>query len=114
MHGDGQQTRCFLHVSDAVRAILKLMACESAVGNVINIGGEEEVSIAELARQVIAQAGGGEVALVPYEEVYPGRGFEDLRRRVPSLDRARQLIDFSPEYSLSQIIADCLRSAAED
>lgn len=110
VHGDGQQTRTFLHVADAVRAMLALAACATAVGRVVNVGGSEEISILALAERVRAMAGGGRIALVPYERAYPA-GFEDMRRRVPDVGRLRELTGWTASYSLAAIIADALADA---
>ena len=103
-----------MHVRDAVAAIVALMGCEAAHGEVVNIGGSEEISIADLAQQVISLAGQGTIEVVPYEQVYPGTGFEDLRRRVPCVAKAQRLIGFAPAYDLSAIVADCLAHAGEN
>jgi UDP-glucose 4-epimerase len=110
VHGDGEQTRTFLHVADAVAAVLALAGCDAAVGRVVNVGGTEEVSIRALARAVQAAAGSGSVGLVPYGTAYPA-GFEDMRRRVPDTSRLRQLTGWQPRYALREIIADALADA---
>ena len=102
--GDGTQTRCFCHVEDVVRCLVDLMAEPSATGRVFNVGSDEEVSIAELARRVIERAGGGgEVEMLPYEKVY-GQRFEDVMRRVPDLSRVREAVGFERRYDLDAII----------
>ena len=109
-HGDGEQTRTFLHVADAVSAITALAGCEAAIGRVVNVGGTEEVSMRALARAVQAAAGQGSITLVPYASAYP-TGFEDMRRRVPDTTRLRQLTGWAPTRDLRQIIADALADA---
>ncbi len=102
--GDGTQSRCFAHVSDAVRALGRLMELEAAVGQVFNVGSDEEITIRELARRVVDFAGSAsEIRLVPYEEAYEV-GFEDMPRRVPDLSRIHRLIGYRPERSLDDII----------
>ena len=115
VYGDGEQTRCFLHVSDCVRATLALLECGEAVGQVVNIGGEEEVSIRTLAERVqaIGERDVG-IQLIDYAEAYPEGGFEDLRRRVPDTSRLRELITWQAEKNLDAIIADCLASCKEE
>jgi UDP-glucose 4-epimerase len=108
VHGDGQQTRTFLHVADCVDAILRLMACPAAVGRVVNIGGEDEISMQALAERVVRLAGRGTIALIPYERAYPQGGFEDMRRRVPDTTRLRQLTGWAPRHNLDAIIRDAL------
>ena len=104
VYGDGTQTRCFCHVSDVVGALIDLMATPAGVGRVFNVGGDQEVTIAELARRVIAAAGSGSpVEFLSYERAY-GQAFDDLPRRVPQLDRIRAAIGFAPRFSLEQII----------
>jgi UDP-glucose 4-epimerase len=103
--GDGNQRRCFMDVSDAVRAIDGLIKNPDAPGRVYNIGGTEEVSIRELAERVKAATGSdSEIVYIPYSEAYP-RGFEDMSRRVPDTNRIHSLLDLQPELSLDQILA---------
>jgi UDP-glucose 4-epimerase len=102
--GGGEQTRCFCHVSDIVGALLKLMQTPAAVGKVYNLGSDQEISINDLARRVIALAGSSSpIRHVSYEAAY-GQRFEDMPRRVPNLERVRAAIGFEPRHSLDQII----------
>ena len=102
--GDGTQTRTFSDVRDITRALVDIPACEGAWGQVINLGGEEEISILELARRVGRVLGSGsEIALVPYARAY-GPGYEDMPRRVPDLTRARRLLGFEPAHGLDETI----------
>jgi len=107
--GDGQQTRCFCHVRDVVEALTALMRCDEALGQVFNVGSDEEVSIEDLAERVRRQVGGGpvgedvEIVHIPYGEAYEA-GFEDLRRRTPDLSRIRRLIGFKPSMGLDEIL----------
>src|SRR5258706_3225242 len=104
VYGDGSQTRCFCHVSDVVDALVKLTASAAHAGQVFNLGSDEEISINELARRVIALAGSkSEITHIPYEQAY-GRSFDDLPRRVPRLDRIRAAIGFAPRLPLDPII----------
>lgn len=106
VHGDGTQSRCFGHVSDVVEGLSKLLDSPQCFGQVINLGNSEEVSIKELAEKAIALTGSkSEIRYVPYEEAY-GEGFEDMQRRVPSLEKAKQLIGYQPTRSLENIIND--------
>jgi UDP-glucose 4-epimerase len=110
VYGDGTQTRCFCHVSDVVDALIKLSETPSAVGQVFNLGSDEEISINDLAIKVIQLTGSkSTIERVSYEVAY-GRQFDDLPRRVPRLDRVRGAIGFSPKSDLEQII----RSVIED
>lgn len=102
--GNGKQARCFGHVQDAVESILRLLATPAAVGQVFNIGNDEEVTIYGLAEQVRAAAGSrSEIVLVPYSEAYP-EGFEDMHRRVPDVRKLERVIGFRPRTPLTTII----------
>lgn len=102
--GTGEQTRCFAHVNDIVGAITRLITHQQAHGNVFNLGGEEEISINDLARRVIAAASStSTIEHISYEQAY-GQPFDDLSRRVPSLDKVRALIGYQPTHNLDDII----------
>lgn len=104
--GDGTQQRCFGHVLDVVEGLSKLLESTQCFGQVINLGNDEEVSILGLAERAIKLTGSkSEIRYIPYEEAY-GDGFEDMRRRVPGLDKAKKLIGYQPTRSLSDIIND--------
>jgi UDP-glucose 4-epimerase len=106
VHGDGTQSRCFGHVLDVVEGLSKLLDSKQCFGQVINLGNSEEVSIKQLADRAIELTGSGsEIQFIPYEEAY-GEGFEDMRRRVPSLEKAKRLIGYQPTHSLTDIIND--------
>lgn len=106
--GDGSQTRCFAHVSDVVDAMVRLTETPQAVGQVFNLGSDEEVSINELARRVIRAAGShSTVEHVSYEAFY-GRSFDDMMRRVPDLTKIRSVIGYRPRYHLDQIVDSVL------
>jgi len=102
--GDGTQSRCFTYVADVVDAVIKLTDREEAVGQVFNIGGDEEITIAELAQRVKRIVGGdSEIIYVPYDEAYE-EGFEDMPRRTPDLSRIQQVIGYRPPTGIDQII----------
>ncbi|HEY8665250.1 MAG TPA: GDP-mannose 4,6-dehydratase [Tepidisphaeraceae bacterium] len=102
--GDGTQTRCFCHVADVVGALVQLMNTPGAVGQVYNLGGEQEISMNDLARRVIELAGSkSAIEHITYEQAY-GHRFDDMARRVPKLDRIRTVIGFSQKFSLDEII----------
>ena len=106
VHGDGTQSRCFGHVHDIVEGLAKLLDSPECFGQVINLGNSEEVSIKALADRAIALTGSSsEIQFVPYQEAY-GEGFEDMQRRVPSLEKAKRLIGYQPTRSLDDIIND--------
>src|SRR5687767_6504328 len=110
VYGDGTQTRCFCHVGDVVDALIKLSDTQSAVGQVYNLGGDEEISINDLAQRVIAMTNStSAIEHIPYEQAY-GLRFDDLPRRVPKLDKIRAAIGFKRRFDLEQII----RSVFED
>lgn len=104
VYGDGTQSRCFTHVADAVRAAVGLMDAPGAVGDVFNIGSTEEVSMMALARQVVRLTGSASpITLIPYAEAY-GENFEDMPRRVPSLEKIAAAIGYSPRHSLDDVL----------
>ena len=102
--GDGTQRRAFTHVADVVGALLKLMTEPKAIGQVINIGNTEEISIMGLAEQVRRLSGSkSPIKLIPYDEAYES-GFEDMPRRVPALAKVEGLIGYKPVNSLNDIL----------
>jgi len=106
--GDGQQSRCFGYVADVVRAILLLAEEPDAVGQVFNVGSTEEVTIYELAKRVIALTGSSsEIKFIPYDQAY-APGFEDMRRRVPSIEKIQRLTGYQPTYKLNQILENVI------
>ena len=110
VYGDGNQSRCFCHVSDVVDAIVRLMNSQKAMGQVFNVGSDEEITINELAQRVIRLSGStSKMEHISYEQAY-GQSFDDMARRVPKLDRIRSVISFAPKLKLDQII----RSVIDD
>jgi nucleoside-diphosphate-sugar epimerase len=108
VYGDGTQTRTFTHVQDVTAAVLKLIDTPEAVGEVVNIGGAEEVSVLELAERVKIKVGStSEIKLIPYSEVYPS-DFEDMHRRVPSTAKLKSLIGYAPRMDLDKILDDTI------
>jgi UDP-glucose 4-epimerase len=104
VYGDGGQTRCFGYVGDVVSALVKLMDHPDAVGQVFNIGSNEEVSIMELAKRVKELTeSGSEIVCIPYDEAYE-EGFEDMPRRVPDITKVNQMVGFRPEMQLDGIL----------
>jgi UDP-glucose 4-epimerase len=102
--GTGNQRRCFGYVGDVVEAMLRLVATDRAVGEVVNIGNDEEITIGDLASLVKQRtASTSPVHLIPYEEAYEP-GFEDMERRVPSLKKLVQLTGFRPSTPLISIV----------
>ncbi|MEN8127127.1 MAG: GDP-mannose 4,6-dehydratase [Planctomycetota bacterium] len=104
IYGDGQQTRCFCCVHDVTHALVKLMDCPGATGRVFNVGSGEEITIEALADKVIGLTGSqGGKEFLSYEKAY-GRAFDDMKRRVPCLQRIHEAIGFAPRYSLEQTL----------
>jgi UDP-glucose 4-epimerase len=104
VYGDGTQTRCFGYVVDVVGALIKLMEHEGSIGEVFNIGSNEEVSILELANRVKELTGSdSEIVMVPYAEAYE-EGFEDMPRRVPDISKIGALVGFQPQMKLDGIL----------
>jgi len=104
VYGDGLQQRCFCNVLDVVEAIHLLSENSAAIGQVFNIGSSEEVTIHELAERIRIRTGStSEIKSIPYEQAYEA-GFEDFRRRVPALDKIRQLVEWEPTTSLDDTI----------
>jgi UDP-glucose 4-epimerase len=106
VYGDGEQIRCFCHVSDAVRALLLVMDSDKAIGEVFNVGNNEQISIMDLAKKVIAVTGSSSVIeMMDYEKAYPA-GFEDMQRRVPDISKIERVLGWKPQIGLVQIIKD--------
>ena len=104
VYGDGLQTRCFGYVGDIVGALIKLMDHTEAVGQVFNIGANEEVSIKGLAERVKALTNSAsEINFMPYDEAYE-EGFEDMPRRVPDITKIGALVGFRPTMTLDGIL----------
>ena len=108
VHGDGQQTRCFCNVKDTVRAVMGLSAEARAVGEVINIGSHDEISILDLAKRILVRSGSrSKVKLIPYEQAYQP-GFEDMRRRVPDIGKIKSMIGWQPTIPLDQTLDEVI------
>jgi UDP-glucose 4-epimerase len=104
VYGNGKQTRCFGYVGDVVRALIRLMDHADSVGQVFNIGSNEEISILKLAEKVKELTNSNsEIIFVPYDEAYE-EGFEDMPRRVPDISKIKQLVGFHPEMPLEGIL----------
>ena len=104
IYGTGKQSRCFCHVHDAVEAIIRLVDSGQAVGEVVNIGSDEEVTIEGLAQMVKQRAeSSSAISYVPYDQAYEP-GFEDMLRRVPSLKKLAAMTKFSPQTPLRAIV----------
>jgi UDP-glucose 4-epimerase len=101
IYGTGKQSRCFCYVEDVVDAVIRLMNCSNAMGEVFNIGSDEEITIEALADKIIEITGSkSKKEFVPYEIAY-GRPIEDMMRRVPCLERIKKEIDWQPKSDLN-------------
>jgi UDP-glucose 4-epimerase len=106
IYGDGTQSRVFCHVADAVQAIVTMAANDATIGDVYNVGGTGEVTIKQLAEQVLAVTGSqSAITYTPYSEAYAA-GFEDIQRRVPDISKIKAAINWTPTKDLQQIISD--------
>jgi nucleoside-diphosphate-sugar epimerase len=106
--GNGQQSRTFTHVSDVVGALIKLIGLPAAVGQVINIGTTQEITIRALAERVRELAGSSSsITLIPYDEAYEA-GFEDMPRRIPDLTKIKAMIAYEPQHTLDDILVQVI------
>lgn len=111
VYGDGKQTRTFTHVTDVVEALLNLIATPRAIGQVVNIGGYQEIGILDLAKRIKSLVGSSsDIQLIPYEHVFP-KDFEDMRRRVPSTEKLKSLTGCEPRRDLDVILNDVIAHA---
>lgn len=110
VYGSGQQSRCFCNVADTVRAIIGLVREPAAVGEIFNVGADQETSINELAERVRAMAGSeSEIVHVPYDEAY-APGFEDMQRRVPDISKIGRVIGWEPTVDLDETLKQVIDS----
>jgi UDP-glucose 4-epimerase len=106
VYGSGDQIRCFCHVDDAVRALLLVMDSDKSVGEVFNVGNNQQISIMELAKKVIEITGSSsKIEKIAYKDAYP-EGFEDMQQRVPDISKIKRVLGWTPEINLDQIIKD--------
>lgn len=109
VYGTGKQSRCFLHVRDTVLALIALANESKAVGEVFNVGSQEEITIEMLAKEVIRLTKSrSRIIHISYEEAYE-QGFEDMQRRVPDINKISKLIGFKPRFGLEEIIKDVIK-----
>ncbi len=106
VYGTGDQIRCFCHVADAVTALLLVMDSDKSIGQVFNIGNNQQISIMDLAKKIIEITGSKSIIeKVAYEEAYP-EGFEDMERRVPDISKIKSVLGWEPKINLDQIVKD--------
>ena len=104
VYGDGTQSRCFSYVSEVVRALAELAGCPAALGQVVNVGSQQEITIAALAQLVKeVTASSSKIVFVPYDQAYE-EGFEDMQRRVPDVGKLERLVGFSPQMGIQGIV----------
>ena len=110
IYGSGEQIRCFCHISDVIRALLLVIDSDQAVGEVFNIGNNQQSSINQLAERVISLLGSkSKIERVSYKDAY-SQGFEDMQRRVPDISKIKRVLGWSPQLDLDQIIKDIAAS----
>ena len=106
IYGDGKQTRCFAHVYDVIDAVIAIAFSKNAIGKVLNIGSDVEISINDLAQKIITETGSkSAVVYIPYDQAY-GNGFEDMERRVPNIRLINELVGWKPRRDLATMISD--------
>ena len=106
VYGTGSQSRCFCHVYDAVAGVLAVIDSNATLGEVFNIGNDEEITIENLAHEVIELTGSRSIIeKVLYEKAY-APGFEDMQRRVPDISKIKRVVGWTPKLSLDSIISD--------
>src|SRR5260370_837323 len=104
IYGSGKQSRCFCDVRDTVEGLIRLMDLERSIGEVVNVGNTEEITIEALAQRVKERTGSSSrIEYVPYDQAYEP-GFEDMMRRVPSVEKLHALTGFRPRTPLNEII----------
>ncbi len=108
VYGDGRQSRCFCNVKDVVRAMVALIDCPQAAGQVFNVGNTQEITIFELAQKVLQLTGASapfdeRIVLIPYAQAYEP-GFEDMQRRIPDIRKIKQFIGWEPQVSLEDTL----------
>ncbi len=115
VYGDGEQSRSFGNVYDIVDAIYRLSLSEEAVGELYNIGNNQEITILELAKLVKERSGSqSEIQIIPYDEAYKTPGFEDFRRRVPGIDKIGNAVGWEPSTDLTATIDQIIDYYRED
>jgi len=112
--GDGNQSRCFTYVTEVVNAVIKLLNHPDAVGEIFNIGGEQEITINDLAKRVVSITGSkSEIVHIPYDQAYES-GFEDMQRRIPSTEKINKLINYRPTVFLDEMLQRIAGSIKEE
>jgi UDP-glucose 4-epimerase len=113
VYGDGTQSRTFTYVKDVVEALMALMACDAACGEVFNVGGIQEVTILDLAKKIVAMTGSrSRIEMIPYEVAF-AKDFEDMQRRVPGVEKIRKAIGFVPRTGLDEMLEKVIDALKE-
>lgn len=108
VYGDGSQVRCFTYVTDVVNALTKLMETKEAEGEIFNVGGNEPVTILELAQRIKKLTNSqSEIQVIPYDQAFE-EGFEDMKIRIPDLSKINRFIGYKPTYSLDEILTNVI------
>ena len=108
IYGSGEQTRCFTHVADVIEALIAISRSTKTIGEIVNIGNTDEISIKNLAEKIISMTGSSSnIVFKRYNEVYD-TNFEDMQRRVPSLNKIDELVGWKPKRTLDVIIRDVM------
>jgi len=108
VYGSGDQIRCFCHVYDVIQGLTQVIDSDKAIGQVFNIGNNQQISIIDLAKKVIEiTRSSSEIWKIPYSEAYPN-GFEDMQRRVPDISKIKKILGWAPQIGLDQIIKDVI------
>ncbi len=104
VYGDGKQTRCFSDVSDVVDGMMKLMESDKTIGEIFNIGNDEEISILDLAKKIKKMTNSkSSIEFIPYDKAYE-TGFEDMQRRLPDLTKINKFIGYKPKIKLNEML----------
>lgn len=110
IYGTGEQTRCFTHVADVIDALRSIAASEKTIGEIVNIGNTAEISIKELAEKIISMTNSqSKIVFKEYRDVYESN-FEDMKRRVPNIEKINRLVGWTPQRNLDDIITDVIES----
>ena len=111
IYGDGTQTRCFCHVTDAVAALTALMQTQAAGGEIYNVGSQQPIRIIDLARRVVEMTRSeSDLVFIPHAEVY-GQGIEDMHHRIPATDKIVSAVGWQASLDLDVILADVIKDA---
>jgi UDP-glucose 4-epimerase len=109
IYGDGTQKRCFLHIQDAIDAVVRVAFSPKTIGTTLNIGNDTEISILELAKKIISLTNSkSPIEFIPYKLAY-GLGFEEMQRRVPNIRLINELVEWSPKLDLTSVITDIVK-----